>query len=134
MDDQVAAFPFERWDQGFYFDQTSSSYDDAIMLVALNLPNGVTLNRLTIFVTRNTADGDIYITVYLMRHELATGATKTMATIYTWGLPASATRKSLSTTALSYPTINNSKYTYSMWVGFSRPVSALKFHGAKLSW
>lgn len=130
----VANFPFQKWNDEFYFAQASSTFDDAMMLAPLNLPNGVTLKQLTIYVTRNTGDGDIYITVYLMRHELATGAMETMATIYTWGLPASAARTSLFTRSLSYKTVNNSKYTYSLEVGFSRPVNTLKFHGAKITW
>lgn len=129
----MTSLPFIVSDSSYYFTLTSSTFDDAMMFAPLNLPDKVTLRALWVYFTRNTNDGDIYITFYLVRQSLSTGTIQNLGAIYTWSSSASSARKVLST-ALKNNIVDNSRYTYALTVGFSRPVSSLKFHGAKISY
>jgi len=129
----MTSLPFLAGDTSFYFTLDTSTFDDAIMFAPLDLPDKKALRTLWVYFTRNTGDGDIYITVYLTRHSLAAGTFQNLGAIYTWSSAASPARRALSI-ALKNNVVDNSKYTYALTVGFSRPVSALKFHGAKISY
>jgi len=130
----MTSLPFLAGDSAFYFTPTSSTFDDAMMFAPLNLPQGVTLKWLTVYYTRNTNDGDAYMVFYLNRQALSSGTVTTLGTI-TAMTSASTARKVLSTTLnASYSVVDNSRYTYALTVGFSRPISALKFHGAKIGY
>ena len=43
------------------------------MFAPVNLPHNATITSLTVWYTRNTGDGDIYMSVYLQRHDLYIG-------------------------------------------------------------
>jgi hypothetical protein len=130
----MTSLPFIVSDSSYYFTLTSSTFDDAMMFAPLNLPQGVALRTLTVYYTRNTNDGDAYMVFYLNRQALSSGTVTTLGTI-TAMTSASAARKVLSTTLnASYHVVDNSRYTYALTVGFSRPISALKFHGAKIGY
>lgn len=129
----MTSLPFVVSDSSYYFTLATSTFDDAMMFAPLNLPDKATLRTLWVYFTRNTNDGDVYITFYFTRQALSTGAIQNLGTIYTWSSSASSARKVLST-ALKNNVVDNSRYTYALTVGFSRPVSSLKFHGAKISY
>ncbi len=130
----ITSLDFAKWDSYFYFLATSSTYDDAMMYAPLNLPHGATITSLTIYFTRDTGDGDIYMNSYLNRHALATGTTETMASVITWSSPSSPARKAMTAVKIKSAVINNSRYSYALLVGFSRPMNKLKFHGARIGY
>ncbi len=130
----VAAMTFAKWDSYFYFTADSSSYDDAFMYAPVNLPHNATITSLTAWYTRNTGDGDIYMSVYLQRHDLNTGTITVVASKTILTTPASAGRKTAYTTTINYPTVANNRYSYALLVGFSRPMNKLKFHGARIGY
>ncbi len=130
----VAAMGFARWDSYFYFTATSSSYDDAMMFAPVTLPDGVAITSLSVWYTRNTSDGDIYMSVYLNRHDLYSGTVNVVASATILTTPASAARKQKFTTTIAYPTVSNLRYSYTLLVGFSRPMNKLKFHGARIGY
>jgi len=130
----VAAMAFAKWDTLFYFTATSSSYDDAMMYAPVNLPDGVNITSLSVWYTRNTGDGDIYMSVYLHRQDLYTGATNVVASRTILTTPSSTSRKQSYTTTIAYPAVSNLRYSYALLVGFSRPMNKLKFHGARIGY
>jgi hypothetical protein len=134
FDTSVQALGFYKWDTSFYFTAASSSYDDAMMYAPLNLPHGATIASLTVWYTRNTSDGDVYMSVYLHRQDLYTGATNVVASATILTTPASSARKTAHTTAIAYPTVANNRYSYALLVGFARPMNKLKFHGARIAY
>lgn len=130
----VGAMGFSRWDSSFYFTATSSSYDDAMMLAPVTLPDNATITSFTVWYTRNTNDGDIYMSMYLDRQDLFTGAISVVASRTILTTAASAARRSSQTTSIAFPAVDNRRYTYSLLVGFSRPMNKLKFHGARIGY
>jgi hypothetical protein len=134
MSSGIAAMGFAKWDSYFYFTATSSSYDDAFMYAPVNLPHNATITSLTVWYTRNTSDGDIYMSAYLHRQDLNTGTTTVVASKTILTTPASAARKTAYTTTIAYPTVANNRYSYALLVGFSRPMNLLKFNGARIGY
>ncbi len=133
-DSTVAAMSYFRWDSTFNFTAVSSSYDDAMLFAPLTLPHKVNITSLTAWYTRNTNDGDIYMSIYLQRQDLTTGAVSVVASTTILTTAASASRRSAFTTTIAYPSVDNRRYSYALLVGFSRPMNKLKFHGARIGY
>jgi hypothetical protein len=130
----VALLEFSKWDSYFYFTAAASTYNDAFMYAPINLPHNSTITSLTVWYTRNTDDGDNIMSVTLHRHDLYTGKVVVVAGSSYLSTPASGARRVKSTRTIADPIVNNIRYSYSLLVGFSRPMNKLKFHGARIGY
>ncbi len=134
INSEVAQLEFVKWDSYFYFTAAATTFNDAFMYAPINLPHNATITSLTVWYTRNTDDGDNIMSVTLHRHDLYTGKVIVVAGTSYLSTPASGARRNKTTKAIEFPTVNNNRYSYSLIVGFSRPMNKLKFHGARIGY
>jgi hypothetical protein len=78
------AFPHNRYETEFCF-TTVGSAEDIVTIAPVNLPNGVTVKKLTTFLTDNTDRDEARMMIILGRHNLHTGAREQIAQISTRG-------------------------------------------------
>jgi hypothetical protein len=93
---------------------------NADFVAPLNLPNGITIKKITIYFTDENGADWSDIDIRILRYELSTGESEYLATCYTGELATVQGRRSLVLTGsrLHYKTINNNSYAYSIRVSF----------------
>lgn len=108
---------------------------DADFFAPLNLPQGVVLRKLTIYITDDGSEASDFLIVMLKRVNAKTGAVEVLAGIDTSGLPSSPYRQILSKTTLIYKTIDNKNYSYNLDVRFPYGcASTVRLHAVKIEW
>jgi hypothetical protein len=112
-----------------------SSYPNVIQVnLPVNLPpNAVGQSVVVYFVDEGNARNEV-MDFFLTRHEMQTGNQNVMAFLSTKKLPALAARRKLEDTTISYSSIDNHKYSYSLQIQFWQGSSNLKFCGAKIKY
>ena len=87
----------------------------------LNLPNGVTIKKITIYFTHRAADDYHYFNLECLRVKMSTGTAENIAYLTTNGLPASdeyPIKVVLSGSQLTNKTVNNNTYAYCVRIFF----------------
>ncbi len=130
-DSGTISFPHNRWETEFSF-KTIGSYEDIVMITPVNLPDGVTLKKLTTYLTDNTDRDEARMLIILGRHNLQTAVREQMVSIGTRGCTASPDQREFSASTINFARINNDKYSYHLIVIFGMQDPNLKFHGAKI--
>jgi hypothetical protein len=111
----------------------SSGYpNSAFMTAPVSLPHLATITGFSAVVTDNGNGYDDEIWVSLLRHNMSTGTTDTIAFVSTTWNFISPSRQTLTEDTLTNTTVDNENYTYSIIVRFYSPNSKIKFHGAKI--
>lgn len=123
--------PHNRYENEFSFTTVGSS-EDLVMIAPVYLPNGVTVKKLTTYLTDNTDRDEARMMIILGRHNLRTGVREHMATISTRGCSASPAQLERSASTINNARIDNDKYSYYLDVIFGMEDPNLKFHGAKI--
>ncbi len=131
-DDYAYTFLATSW--GFYFENTGGN--PVTPVAPVNLPHGAVVTGFGVIYTDNGGGVDDSMDFFLSRHDIVTGSTDTMASCTTDvpGFPSSPGRRLLKDLTISYGTINNMRYTYSLHVKFYQGSDKVKFHGAVIAY
>ncbi len=108
-----------------------ASYTPGQFAAPLNLPNGVTLKKITIYFTDESNAALANLQVRFLRTKLADGSQDVIVGDNTYHYPAANGRRSIVLTGsrLHYKTINNNSYAYSIDVLFdSESTINVKLH------
>ena len=114
-----------------------TSIDGPYFMAGVNLPNGVTVKKVTVYVTDKGTGVDDEIRVHLNRQNLGTGVVQQMAYVCNHSpvLPYSTSRQTMVDSTISYKTINNSSYTYTVYVHFIMDCTdKVRFNGIKIEY
>jgi hypothetical protein len=113
-----------------------ASPEGQYFLAPVYLPNGAAIKKMTIFVTANgDTSGDDVLSVSLNRQNMASGAVETLAYTWTNGMTPSTARKAVVDSSIKYKTVNNSLFSYSLYVHFYQGChSTVKLHGVKIEY
>ncbi len=128
-------------DREWYGDQTQLyipiSLDGPWFMASVNLPNGAAIKKMTVYVTDTGTGLDDELRVTLERHQLSTGTVQQMAYVCNHSpvLPYSTSRQTMVDSTISYKTVNNASYTYTVYVHFIMDcTNKVKFNGVKIEW
>ncbi|MBN1224070.1 MAG: hypothetical protein JXB23_12555 [Candidatus Aminicenantes bacterium] len=118
----------------FYFQSTGGNM--VTPMAPVYLPHGVTVTGFGVSYTDNGDGIDDSMVFSLVRHDILTGATESLAscTTDTLGFPSSPNRRTLKDVTISHAYINNYRYTYCLYVKFYTGSDRVKFHGAVISY
>jgi hypothetical protein len=108
-----------------------SSYTPGQFVAPHNLPNGVTLKKITIYFTDESSASLANLQVRFLRTKLSDGSQEEMASDNTFNYPTVSGRRSMVLTGarLHYKTVNNNLYAYSIDVSFDSDSSIyVKLH------
>jgi len=112
------------------------SIDGPYFMAGVNLPNGVNIKKMTVYFTDMGTGVDDEVRVMLNRHSLSTGVVQQMAYACNHSSPAlpySTSRQTKVDSTISYKTISNSSYTYTVYVHFIMDCTdKVKFNGVKI--
>jgi hypothetical protein len=118
-----------QWDTG--------TPHDADFMAPLNLPQGVVIKKLTIYITDDGSGPSEFLNVMLKRANAmkGTAGVEVLAWTSTEALPSSPYIRKLSNTTLKYNAIDNKNYSYNLDVRFYYGCSnAVKLHAVKIEW
>jgi len=110
---------------GFQYNPSPDVY------IPVNLPNGVSIKKFIAILTDETADLRYPIDVELVRVNLATGNMDYMGGVNS-AKGHALDRKELTTTNISYRTVDNTRFAYAVYITEWYPTIDRKFHGAKI--
>jgi len=108
--------------------------ESAYMEAPVYLPNMATITGFSAVVTDNGSGADDEIWLTFRRHNMTTGVTETIAFVSTTASFKSSARQTLSDSSLSFTSVDNDTYTYSVLIRFYIPRSYIKFHGVKIQY
>jgi len=114
-----------------------NSIDGPYFQAGVNLPNGVTIKKMTVYVTDMGTGFDDEVRVRLRRHNLSTGVVQEMAYVcnHSPDLPYSTSRQTMVDSTISYKTISNNTYTYTVFVHFIFSCTdKVRFNGMKIEY
>jgi hypothetical protein len=106
-------------------------------MAPLNLPQGVVIKKLTIYITDDGSGPSEFLNVMLKRANAmkGTAGVEVLAWTSTEALPSSPYIRKLSNTTLKYNAIDNKNYSYNLDVRFYYGCSnAVKLHAVKIEW
>jgi hypothetical protein len=111
------------------------SPDFTHFLARVYLPNGVTIKKVTLYVSHESDWYDDALKFFLSRTNLNDGTGGTMVYINSTGLPNFTSRAALKATSISFKTINNNLYAYTAYLTFYDTCTTnCKFLGAKIEY
>ncbi len=112
-----------------------SSPDSTHFIAPISLPNGMTIKKVSIYVSHNSNWVDDALRFYVYRLNLATGSTAQVASLNSTGLANYVVRTTLSTTSITNKVVNNTTYTYFVDIAFYGTCTEnCKFFGAKIEY
>jgi hypothetical protein len=108
---------------------------NADFFAPLNLPQGVIIKKMTVFLTDNGSGPNDYLIVFLKRANAKTGAVEVLAGTTMEGGLTSPNRRIIANTTLSYATIDNRTYSYNLDVRFPYGcATTVMLHAVKIEW
>jgi len=113
------------------------SVDGPYFVAPVYLPNGAIVRKVTVYLTDNGTGPDDEVRVYLRRQNLMTGVVQTMTYVcnHSPALPHKPSRQTMTDTTISYRTINNGSYSYTVYVWFIFDCTdRVRFHGVKIEY
>ncbi len=128
------ALPWVSNSDAFYFANNLSAPVNSYAYVPLNLSQGVRVKSLTVYYTDNACGANQELVVNLMRHDLATGKLQTMAMTTTEGVPCIIDRRIVEDKTVANAVVDNTRYSYALYVVFYDGVDRLRFHGAVIAY
>lgn len=114
-----------------------SSIDGPYFVAGVNLPNGVAVKKMTVYVTDTGTGVDDEVRVFLHRQNLSSGVVQLMASVdnHAPELPYSTSRQTMVDSTISYKTINNASYTYTVYVHFIMDCTdKVRINGVKIEY
>jgi len=131
-DHKMASLNWYAYNHEAYFD--SGYPNSGFMTAPVSLPHLATITGFTAIVTDNGSGLDDQIFVALIRQNIQTGVRETLASVNTASSFASTARQTLKAASISYTTVDNENYTYSLQIRYYIPRVYLKFPGANIKY
>ncbi len=109
---------------------------DTYFVVPLNLPDGVKLKRLTVYVTDNAGGAADYMKIYIRRDEKTILKADVLKSISTYSLASNPGRQMITRSITQFNVIDNAKYSYAFVVQFAKGCSpwTVGFNGATIEY
>jgi len=130
--DQMAILMWSGTDDEFNFD--TGAYGIFEALAPLNLPQGATIKKLTVYYTDNAPHANDFFVGVLNRRNMATGGSGALAAMTTESAPVSTERKKVEMLITKNNIVDNRKFSYSIRLFFHSGSTELKFNGAIIAY